>query len=281
MRQILHISDLHFGPHYIPAVGEGVLRLIERCPPDLVVISGDLTQRAKPQQFREAREFVDKIPVPSVTVPGNHDVPMYRVWERLLAPYGVYRKYFDEEMEPVFEDEEVAVVGVNTAWNLTIKDGRVTPAILRRLDERLASVAEGKARIVVAHQQLVPPPRFDTQRVLLGADEMIQVLRRHRVDLVLSGHLHQTWIGDTEAYYPTGGPPVLLVHAGTTTSSRGRGKEKRRNTCNWIRIEEGRMGIYHLRWSPTEEVFREESRHFFPWHGQASYALEPVFHPEV
>jgi len=274
VRQLLHISDIHFGPHHLPEVMAGVHHLIALRQPDLVVISGDLTQRAKVEQFREARAFVDHVPVPTLTVPGNHDVPMYRVWERLLAPYGAYRKHFAEEMEPIFEDDEMVVIGVNTAWNFTVKDGRITPASLRRLARRLRDAPAGKARVVVAHQQVVPPPRFDTQRVLLGAAEMVQVLRDGGVDLVLSGHLHQTWIGDTEAYYPTGDTPVLLVHAGTTTSGRGRGKEKGRNTCNWIRLSEKTIEICHLSWSPTTARFLEESRHLYPRHQQSPYALE-------
>lgn len=273
MRELLHISDIHFGPHHLPEVTDGVHGLIAHREPDLVVISGDLTQRAKVQQFEQARAFVDRIPVPTLTVPGNHDVPMYRVWERLFAPYGVYRKHFAEDMEPMFEDEEMVVIGVNTAWNFTVKDGRATSASLRKLARRLRDAPAGKSRVVVVHQQLVPPPRFDTQRVLLGAAEMVQVLREGKADLVLSGHLHQTWIGDTEAYYPSGGAPVLLVHAGTTTSDRGRGKEKRRNTCNWIRLREDTLEICHLGWSPTAGRFLEESRHLYPRHHLQPYAL--------
>ena len=267
MRELLHISDIHFGPHHLPQVTQGVLDLVERRRPDLVVISGDLTQRAKTRQFQDARDFVDRLPVPFIAVPGNHDVPMYRVWERLLAPYGKYRQYFDEDLEPVFEDEALAVIGLNTAWNFTIKDGRVTRRSLARLAERLAAVPANKARLVVAHHQVVPPPRFDTQRVLLGAPELVSVLREGQVDLVLSGHLHQTWIGDTEAYYPSGNHPVLLLHAGTTTSGRGRGKERGRNTCNWLRIDDERLEIVHLGWYPDgggEGAFVEESVHVFP-----------------
>src|SRR3954453_23307871 len=100
LRTILHISDVHFGPPHLPRVSEGVLELIDRLRPGFVVVSGDLTQRAKPEQFRQARAFVDRIEslgVPTLTVPGNHDVPLYRVWERIFNPYGCYKKYFSPE----------------------------------------------------------------------------------------------------------------------------------------------------------------------------------------
>ncbi|MEM7581783.1 MAG: metallophosphoesterase family protein [Acidobacteriota bacterium] len=274
MRQILHISDIHFGPPHRHEVSEAVLQLISRRRPDLVVISGDLTQRARPEQFAEARAFVDRIEVPSIVVPGNHDVPMYRVWERVGAPFGAYRRHFAEDLEPTYQDDEMAVIGVNTAFNWTIKDGRVTRAGLRRLEQQLAAVPAGVARIVVAHHQLVPPPRFDTQRVLENAHQVVALLKRAGVEMVLSGHLHQSWIGSTEAYYPSGERPVLLVHSGTSTSSRGRGCERRRNTCYWIVLREHEIEFSNLAWDADDEQFLEQSRHLFPRRNQQTYALQ-------
>ena len=273
MRQILHISDVHFGPPHRCVVSEGVLALIADRRPDLVVISGDLTQRAKPEQFDEARAFVDRIEVPTLVVPGNHDVPMYRFWERLLDPFGAYRRHYASELEPTFEDDELVLVGVNTAFHWTIKDGRVTRAGLRRLDELLSAAPSGKAKIVVAHHQLIPPPRFDTQRVLTNAHRMVELLTHHGVELVLSGHLHQSWIGTTEAYYPSGSRPVLLVHSGTSTSSRGRGSERRRNTCYWIRVQEDEIELSNLAWMEPPGRFVEQSRHLHPRRDRATYAL--------
>ncbi len=277
MRQILHISDVHFGPPHLLKVSDAVCELARRRVPDLVAISGDLTQRAKPEQFRQARAFVDRFTVPTLAVPGNHDVPMYRFWERLLAPFGAYREHFATELEPTFEDEEMLVVGVNTAFNWTVKEGRVTGAGLSRLRRLLAGTPPdraGRAKIVVAHHPMVPAPRFDTQRVLGNAHGVIELLAGSGVEMVLSGHLHQAWIGTTEAYYPSGRRPVLLVHSGTSTSSRGRHSERRRNTCNWIRLSAGEIEISHLAWDPDAGRFREQSRHRYPRRGLETYALE-------
>jgi 3',5'-cyclic AMP phosphodiesterase CpdA len=276
LRQILHVSDVHFGPPHLPDVASGVLDLVARRRPDLVVVSGDLTQRAKPAQFRQARAFVDRIPAPTITVPGNHDVPMYRFWERLLAPFGAYRRHFAAELEPEVEDEELLVVGVNTAFNWTIKGGRIRRARLRQLERRLARAPDRLVKIVVAHHQLVPAPRFDSQRVMGHAREAVDVFRRGGVELVLSGHLHQAWISSSEAYYPSGRPPVLLVYSGTSTSSRGRGCERRRNTCNWIVVDDGEIRVSHLGWDGDEGRFREWSRHVFPRRGRRPYGLEAV-----
>ncbi len=284
VRQILHLSDVHFGPPHRGEVSDGVVELARRRSPDLVVISGDLTQRAKPGQFRQARAFVDRFEMPTLAVPGNHDVPMYRFWERLLEPFGAYREHFATELEPTFEDEEMLVVGVNTAFNWTVKEGRVTRAGLSRLRRLLNEASPGgasggratagRARIVVAHHPMVPAPRFDTQRVVGNAHAAVELLASSGVEMVLSGHLHQAWIGTTEAYYPSGGRPALLVHSGTSTSSRGRHSERRRNTCNWIRLEGGAIEISHLRWSPDAGRFREQSRHRYPRHDRETYALE-------
>ena len=281
MRQILHLSDVHFGPPHREQVSEGVHELARRRRPDLVVISGDLTQRAKPLQFQQARAFADRFEAPVLAVPGNHDVPMYRFWERLFLPFGAYRKHFATELEPTFEDDELRVIGVNTAFNWTVKDGRVTRAGLRRLRRELGGGTPpggtppgGRAKIVVAHHPMVPAPRFDTQRVLGNAHAVVDLLADSEVEMVLSGHLHQAWISDTEAYYPSGRRPVLLVHSGTSTSSRGRGCERRRNTCNWIRWSDDEIEVSRLGWDTAAASFIVLSHHRHPRRGREPHALE-------
>lgn len=273
MRRILHVSDLHFGPRHLPEVAEGVLQLVERARPDLVVNSGDMTQRAKPLQFRQARLFLDRLAAPSISVPGNHDVPMYRVWERVGSPFGAYRKHFATDLEPEYFDPELAVVGLNSAFNWTVKDGQLKASQLARASERWARAEAGAMRIAVLHHQLIPPPRFDNQRVLSGAFEAQRAFARAGVEMVLSGHLHQAWVGTNEAYYPTGERPLLLVHSGTTTSSRGRGIERLRNTCNWIEIDQHSIALQRLLWQPAEQRFVVWNEHRYPRRIAASYSL--------
>ena len=275
MRTILHISDVHFGPPHLPRVSQGVLEFVERHRPSLVVLSGDLTQRAKPEQFREARVFVDRIPVPTIVVPGNHDVPLYRVWERVFQPFGCYRRNFSEELEPVFRDGELLIVGINTAYGWTVKEGRIK---LDRLLEVARIFEEAPAelfKIVVAHHHLIPPPNFGSQRVLGNAYEAIDLFSGVGVDLILSGHQHQTYIGNSEEFYPKKGrPPVVVLHSGTTTSRRGRGAEREKNSCNWIRIDERSMIVSHYRWHDSLERFAEHSRHWYPRQEVVPYTLE-------
>ena len=253
---------------------QGVLDFIERNRPSLVVLSGDLTQRARPEQFRQAREFVDQIPVPTLVVPGNHDVPLYRVWERLFNPYGCYRKHFSPELEPVFRDGEMLVVGINTAFGWTVKDGQIPLKRLLEVEKIFQETPESVFKVVVAHHHLIPPPNFGTQRVLANAYEAIDLFSSAGVDLILSGHLHQAYIGNSEEFYPKGRPPVVILHSGTTTSNRGRAGERERNTCNWIRVDDQSMVVSHYRWHHELERFAEHSRHWYPRQEIAPYTLE-------
>lgn len=274
MRTLLHISDVHFGPPHLPRVAEGVLELIGEGRPDVVVLSGDLTQRAKPEQFRQARRFVDAIPVPTVVVPGNHDVPMYRFWERIFTPFAAYRRHFDEELEPIWRDDNLLIVGINTAYNWTLKEGRIRLHRLLEVGRLLAETPESVFKVVVAHHHLIPPPNFGTQTVLGNAYEAMDLFSRAGVDLILSGHLHQSYIGNSEEFYPRGRPPVVVVHSGTTTSNRGRAGERERNSCNWIRFDDASVVVSHLLWDEGLQRFSEHSRHWYPRQERVPYTLD-------
>jgi 3',5'-cyclic AMP phosphodiesterase CpdA len=274
VRTIFHISDVHFGPPHLPRVAQGVLEFVDRHGPDLVVLSGDLTQRARPEQFRAAREFVDRIPVPTLVVPGNHDVPLYRVCERVFDPFGAYRRHFSPDLEPVYRDPELLVVGINTAFNWTWKDGRIPLSRLLAVGEIFAAVPETVLKVVVAHHHLIPPPNFGTQTVLGNAYEAIDLFSSVGVDLILSGHLHQAYIGNSEEFYPKGRPPVVILHSGTTTSNRGRAGERERNTCNWVNVDERSLVVSHYRWHHDLARFAEHSRHWYPRQERVPYTLE-------
>ncbi len=264
MPNILQVSDIHFGRPHRPEVSAALLDLIESRAPDLVVIAGDLPQRAKPREFQQARRWVDAMVRPALAVPGNHDVPMYRFWERLFTPFGVYRRYFDANLEPSFEDDELFVIGINSAFNWTIKDGRVSGRQLRRVERTLAAAPAGKARVAVVHHELIPAPRFGSQKVLSNAKPLVEILAVGGVDLVLSGHLHQAYCALAEVYYPGVGGRMLVAHSGTTSSSRGRGCERGRNTGHWIEIAPEVIRVTQLEWSADRAEFEDRALHQFP-----------------
>lgn len=264
-------------------MAEGVERFVADHQPDLVVLSGDLTQRARPEQFGAARAFVDRLAVPSLVVPGNHDVPLWRVWERVFSPYAAYRRWFSPELEPVHRDDDLLVVGINTAHGWTLKDGRISRRRLREVAQIFAATPEHVFKVVVAHHHLIPPPTFGSQRVLVNAYDAIDLFSSAGVDLILSGHLHQTYIGNSEEFYPLGRPPVVILHSGTTTSSRGRGVERETNSCNWIVVGDRTIMVSHLRWHGESGRFFEHSRHLYPRQERRPYALAGIlpFPPEA
>ena len=229
-----------------------------------MVISGDLTQRAKPREFRQARDFVERLEIPWIAVPGNHDVPMYRFWERLAVPYGAYRRHFDDGLEPTWGSDRLHVVGVNSAHGLTIDEGRVRRSRLRRLARQLAEAPPGAKRIVVIHHLLIPPPLPGKQQVLRNARATVEVLVEADVDLVLSGHHHRSFFGYAQDLHPVGGRPLPLVYAGTGSSSRGRGSEAGICACNWIELSTRGIGLSVLRWRPGATAFSAIRRHDLP-----------------
>src|SRR5687768_14836651 len=141
MRTIAHLSDLHFGAAD-PQVVEALLLSVTAVSPDLVVISGDLTQRARRRQFVQARAFLEALPKPQIVVPGNHDVPLYNIWSRFVRPLGGFRRYISADVHPVYVDDEVAVFGADTTRSFTIEDGGLSRADVAVLAQQLADTGD-------------------------------------------------------------------------------------------------------------------------------------------
>ena len=251
MRKILHITDVHFGRHHQPDRAAGLVRLAGERSPDLVALSGDVTKRAKRTEFAQGREFIAALGAPVVAVPGNHDVPMYRVWERLFQPYGAYRRYFSDELEPSFSDDELLVVGVNTAHAWTVDGGRVWPRRARRLEQQLQQQKGGRFAIVLLHHQIIPVPGYGSRRVFWNARDTARALAAGGADLVLSGHVHLSYLG----YSRVGEAEIPVLFSGTASSSRGRGPEQGCNTCHWLEVDDREIRIERLEWSQQASGF--------------------------
>jgi 3',5'-cyclic AMP phosphodiesterase CpdA len=263
LRALLHISDIHFGPKHLADRAAAVLDLARERAPDYVVISGDLTQRAKPSQFAAAKRFIESIPAPTLAVPGNHDVPLYRFWERAFAPFGAYRRHFSTELEPHLMDDEVCIVGVNTAFNVTLIGGRITRAQRRRVAELFAAAPPSAYRVAVVHHNLVRPPELaDVPAPLAGSVSALGALHSSGVDMVLSGHVHQSYVASIAVAGAEDGG--VIVCSGTTTSSRGRGSEEGASTCHWIEIDSTAAVVTFLRFDPDTGGFRATADRTFP-----------------
>jgi 3',5'-cyclic AMP phosphodiesterase CpdA len=268
VRKIAHLSDLHFGA-VDPAVVEAAVAAVNAAQPHLVVVSGDLTQRARSAQFRAARAFLDRLPHPQIVVPGNHDVPLWNVFARGWMPLTKYRRIVGEDLVPFYADPEIAVLGLNTARSFTVKDGRLNRAQLAAAKACFAQAAPEAMKIVVTHHPFDQPEATQSGDIVGRARLAIAAFTALGVDLILSGHLHLTRSGPSTTRYPGSG--TLLVQAGTATSIRRRGEV---NSFNLIEIEYGSALVRRLDWDPQRKAFAEAAFERFKKTGAAWAARE-------
>lgn len=254
MRTLVHLSDLHFG-RIEAGVLEPLRRKVMAVAPDLVVVSGDLTQRARARQFREARAFLDALPGPQIVVPGNHDVPLYNVVMRFTAPLRNFRRFVTADLQPAYVDDEIAVVGVNTARSLVFKGGRINGEQVERARSVLCSLPERVTKILVTHHPFdVPKDSAGSGQIVGRAGMALEQLGRCGADLLLSGHLHEAYVGRAAERFDIEGLSALVVQAGTATSSRTR---ESGNTFNILRLSPGRVEVERQVW--REGDFRRDA----------------------
>jgi 3',5'-cyclic AMP phosphodiesterase CpdA len=260
VRTIAHLSDLHFGAAD-PVVVEALLTAVAAIAPDLVVVSGDLTQRARRRQFLRARAFLDALPQPQLVVPGNHDVPFFNVWSRFVSPRAGFRRYITADRHPAYVDDEVAVFGADTTRSFTIQDGGLRPSDVAVLTQQLAAAAEGVTRIVVCHHPFDLPagPRARMTMPRPAADAVSRLVS-HGADMFLTGHLHVSYVGGTATRYDVDGRSAIVVEAGTATSVRGRGET---NSFNVVRCDRARIAIERMSWDPQTGVFVRAEHDWF------------------
>lgn len=254
MRKLVHISDIHFGRIDYDIAAKVIIKINE-LQPHLTIVSGDLTQRARSEQFREARDFLDKLPSPQIVVPGNHDVPMYNVFNRFFAPLEKYKRYITEDLEPFFRDEEIAVVGINTARSLTIKDGSISSEQIAEIRGKMCGLGDEMLKIVVTHHPFDLPEGFDEDDIVNNADEAMTQFSDCGADVFLSGHLHVSNIAQTANRYKLdSGRNALVIQAGTATSTRGRGEA---NAFNFIEFEHPHLIVKKFECQIAETGFVE------------------------
>jgi len=251
MRTLVHLSDVHFG-RVDYAIVDGLIKIINEIAPNLVVLSGDLTQRARSAQFVEARAFLDKLPQPQIVVPGNHDIPMHNVFMRFATPLEKYKKYITDDLQPFYADEEIAVVGINTARSLTVKDGRINEMQIAGIRNKMCSLPDDIVKIIVSHHPFDLPEGFDDREIVGRAKLAMKTLAECGADVFLAGHLHVSHIGNTAHRYKISGHSALVIQAGTATSTRGRGEA---NSFNVIRIEKPRLLVERFEWQTEQTQF--------------------------
>lgn len=231
---LLHLSDPHFGTEE-PAVVAAVQRLAQEQRPDAVILSGDITQRARSEQFAAARAFCDTLGVPQLlALPGNHDIPLYNVAARLFAPYAGYMQAFGRELEPELQLPGVVVVGVNTTRPRRHIDGEISRAQIDRVARRVQGLPRETLRVVVTHQPACVMRPEDEKDRLHGGEAAAEAWTRAGVDLVLGGHIHLPYIEDVKAVDGEGDRTLYCVQAGTACSRRVRhGTPNSLNIIRW------------------------------------------------
>ena len=256
MASIAHLSDVHFGRHD-PDIVAAVEACLHQQQPDLVVISGDFTQRARVEQYRLACEFIERLEAGGLNVlgvPGNHDVPLYDVMRRFIRPLHRYRRFIDDDLCPYFENDALAVLGINTARSLTIKDGSISREQMATIRGCFREVPSHKTRMLVTHHPLFAMPIGEegglTKRVNRHSDALLAVADAG-VHVLLAGHFHRSFLQSAREMVENAGP-ALVIQAGTATSTRVRGDELQ--SFNWIETGKDRIDLRVFGWD--ERGFR-------------------------
>ncbi len=252
MRTIVHISDIHFGDADAGVV-ERLVEKIDELKPNLVALSGDLTQRARTRQFEQARDFLARLPKPQLVVPGNHDVPLYNVFDRFVHPLAKYEKYITSDLAPKYVDDEIAVFGLNTARSLTIKGGRISAEQVDGLAHELCQLDELGAKIIVTHHPFDLPEGFDEDDIVGRAKKVMPRLVECGADVFLAGHLHVSHITHSARRYQLeNGYSALIIQAGTAASKRERGEE---NSFNLLEFDGAVLTVNRYQCSLPEAGF--------------------------
>jgi 3',5'-cyclic AMP phosphodiesterase CpdA len=250
MARLLHLSDLHFGAHDEDLV-EAVEHKADELKPDLIVISGDFTQRARTEQFKEACRFLESLREGGhevLGVPGNHDVPLYDVLRRFLSPLTRYRRFIDDALCPFIELPGVAVLGVNTARSFTFKDGRLSEEQVEFIRETFARSDPEAVRVLVTHHPLLAVPVGEQIERAVGRHELaLDAIEEAGVDLLLAGHAHHASV-HSAADLVTRAGGALVVQAGTATSTRVREQSQ---SFNVIDIGAGSVTLTVECWCET------------------------------
>lgn len=237
---ILHCSDLHFGRAFQPHLASRLLSSIRKLNPAAVVVSGDVTMRARRGQFEEAREFLSQIKVPLMVIPGNHDVPLYNLFMRMAKPFGNYTRYVADLVTNPILVGNVALYGINSVDPKRHQKGFFTPEHLHAVSRWMADLPSSTWRIIVTHQHFVAIPGLFRPGAIRNAEKVLAELSEGGVHGILSGHMHFKYLGSTRDFFPRLHRPIGLIHAGTATSARLRGHETLRgveHANNFVLLE--------------------------------------------
>lgn len=255
---LAHLSDIHFGKITHPGIVDALVDEVNGNDVALVAISGDLTQRARPREYRAASEMIARFNAPTLVVPGNHDV--YAWWHpihRVLNPLGRYLRYMGDNLAPTFEQYGIAALGINSAHGRTVKGGRIGTTARASVRSFFSNRSPEEFKVLVVHHHLVRIQALGPHDVARKAELTLELASDLGVDLILCGHLHVSHIHPLE--FSPGRHPLVIASAGTATSSRGRHSNRRTNFYNLIHVHSDRFQIEERKFVPEERRFVAEA----------------------
>jgi 3',5'-cyclic AMP phosphodiesterase CpdA len=257
--RIAHLSDVHFGRLTDERIVPALVDDVNDAGVDLVAFSGDLTQRALPEQFKAAAEMIASLDAPTLVVPGNHDV--YAWWhnpfKRVMSPVARFRSYISEDLMPTYEADGVAVLGLNSAHGKTVKGGRIRTRALNAMEDFFSEQAPSTFKVLVVHHHLTKLKALGQHDVARKARQALDAAGRVGVDLILCGHLHISHIEPVEIV--PGAHRIVIASAGTATSNRGRKAHQNANFYNLIHISPEHFTVEERRYQADTFRFEEES----------------------
>lgn len=263
--RIAHISDVHFGRIAHPKIVESLVNEINHADVDLVVASGDLTQRAFPHQYRGAAGMLASFTAPWIAVPGNHDVfPWWRTHSRLYDPLRRYRKMITDDLSPTFQEDGLAVLGINSAFGRTIKGGRIEESQRNAMRDFYSGLPDTTFRVLTVHHHLTLLEALGDHDIAHQAEETLQCAVDLGVDLILCGHLHVSHVAHVQVV--PGGKPLIIASAGTATSDRGRKPHKNINFYNQITIADSVFEIEERQFNSQSLLFEKIRKTEFERH---------------
>lgn len=260
---IVQISDTHFGTE-VADVEAALVECLTDKPPDIILVTGDVTQRAKQSQFLKAQAFLSKLPTHElIVIPGNHDIPLYKLWSRLLRPYGEFQRAFGE-LEVTRITDACTIIAINSTCPNRHKDGLISSDKIARVAEELANNRHSQLRIVAAHHPVAVVLATDKENIVENAEAAVKAWSDAGVDLILGGHIHYPFMAPLSGYYPHIDTHAWVMQAGTAVSRRVRNQKP--NSFNRILVNGTRADARIEQWNFQANNARFECvESFTPW----------------
>ena len=250
MRRIVHLSDLHFGWNESGLV-EALCVLVAKAKPDLTVLSGDFVEHATRDEFEQARKFVAGLPKPTLMVPGNHDLPFYNLLLRPIQRLSLYKRYITDNLSPFFQDDEIAVMGIDTARIWPIRGGGISSAQVRGIEQRLCHVPSHLTRVLVTHHPFDLPREYGGRYLVKHGEAALGSLACC-LDLLLAGHMHIGASGRVADRFKTANGALVFSQAGTAISKRYKGET---NSFNVIEVNRPHLRVQKYSWDAEDSAY--------------------------